>query len=133
MWKHSSDPKRRYITEKLPFIPHRAEYGTEPIIWDTEIVIDFNTPEADAHIVYDEILKSKTDEFLVHEIIYEPIIHEGDDFGKWLISLYKIENGKIVAEYQTRYNCNGSLGIRFVRRMRITEVTQMQIDFWKIK
>ena len=40
-----TNPRYSYIDAKLPFIPQRSEYAGKTIIWDTEMIIDFDTPE----------------------------------------------------------------------------------------
>ncbi len=124
--RKNTSPEHWYIYEKLPFIPHRPEYGENNKIWDTEIIIDHNTPEFDKYNCYDEILRDKTEQFLVIGIIYSPMFNEGDFFGKWVIKLHKIENGKLTEKYQTRYNSRASSSIRFVRRIDYKELQIMK-------
>ncbi len=114
--RKNTSPKYWYIYEKLPFIPHRPEYGTKKKIWETEIIIDFNTPEFDKYNCFDDVLKTKEDQFLVTDIKYSPMFNDVDHIGKWVIKLHKIENGKLTEKYEIRYNSRSSLGIRLVRR-----------------
>lgn len=128
---HRKNTSRQYwyIFEKLPFIPHRPEYGDEKKIWDTDIIIDFNTPEFDKYNCFDEVLKTKEDQFLVTDIEYSPMFNDGDVYGKWVIKLHKIEDGKLTEKYATRYESRASLGIRFVRRPKLEERRRMEEEY----
>lgn len=128
MWNHRENtrPEHWYIYEKLPFIPQRPEYGEKNIIWDTGIVIDHDTLEFDKYNCFDEVLRSKTDQFLVTDIIYDPMFNDCDNFGKWVIKLHKIENGKLTEKYQTRYNSRASLSVRFLKKMNYKEVSLLK-------
>jgi hypothetical protein len=121
-----------YIYENLPFIPHRPEYGVEKIIWTTDIIIDHNTAEFDKYNCYDKVLRDKNEQFLVTDIIYDPMFNEGDDFGKWVIKLHKIENGKLTDKYQTRYNSRASLSIRFVKKVHYKEVSRLKEEYLEL-
>ncbi|MFZ2205447.1 MAG: hypothetical protein WA057_05755 [Candidatus Magasanikiibacteriota bacterium] len=131
MWDHRKNTRREhwYIYEKLPFKPHRPEYGKEKIIWETDIIIDHDTTEFDKYNCFDEVLRDKTEQFLVTDIIYEPLFNDGDNFGKWVIKLHKIENGKLTKKYQTRYESRASLSIRFVKKANYKEVSIMKEEY----
>lgn len=136
MFEHrkNTDPRYWYIYEKLPFIPHRPEYGDKPKIWETEIIVDFNTPEFDKHGVFDDTLRSKTDQFLVTDIVYKPIYNDSDMFGKWLITMRKIEGGKLTEQHHhERYNSHGSLTVRFLKRIGCVKRTEMEEAFYATK
>lgn len=118
-----------YIYEKLPFKPHRPEYGTEKVTWEPDIIIDHDTVEFDKYNCFDAVLRSKTDQFLVTDVIYEPMFNDNDDFGKWLIKLHKIEDGKLTEKYQTRYESRASLSIRFIKRLDYKEVSRLKNEY----
>lgn len=118
-----------YIYEKLPFLPHRPEYGDKKKNWETDIIIDFNTPEFDRYNCFDEVLKTKEDQFLVTGIEYSPMFNDGDEFGKWIIKLHKIIDGKLTEKYATRYESRASLGIRFVRKLKLEEKRIMEDEY----